>query len=1007
MFEETFSKYSLQSKMADFNRLSRKKDVNPRNQIVSLLVVALIAGSSFFLAKRVTQPVHVAEKSNAAAMNSVRIMNVYYIPVESPWVNKPQSLLDLKDSLKIYLAAGSQFHQDPTKQVVTFDEVVPAYTRLAKRTVVPDNDPYTEQLNNMKAILTDSSNGKNICDLVNEQNIDQVWLWADTDFDKAKQYEFTILNNSSNYGDRRMAEICGNRKSFVVMGFAMNSPIENAVHSFTHFLEILTKNLQGEDLFFGRYEGIKYNAQGEGPNFHSIAYPPYKLSESCGNIHTPPNIPLDPATNTYTAYDYANLTVVDNSCQNWRPDGTGVKTPISAKTWAQISIPAAPTVIRVDQKYYIWWMQNFNHESSGLLFNGKKIPTWWDFVSETDKKISTYMSNNYWMNPELKAPVTSSETAFCTNESGTYSSCTYTPGSTTLGASTENNNVLAATTYGDMALVTVSYGSATSTVLSVTFCGDAMTRVGTGPFSGAGTKNEMWYKLTPQSGVCPVTVKFSADPGQRVVSTTIFNNIDQVVPVTGFTTGGLASGFTANPGAITATLTGAKDSLMICGYAHYSEQSNPPSGNFATANTGTTQLWTFKQAKYSSGAPVNTWAGLGAGVQRLNPNQSTTLSWKTVKSQPNSYTCANFNVKPFATTVTTPTTTVDVKAQASNGPVTLPYKSSLTISWSSTLATSCTASGAWTGTKGISGSQVIAGVVASGTYTLTCNGVSDSVSVVVIPPKVDLKIGTSDGPFTVPYNGSFTLSWTAPGATSCTASGAWTGTKLASGSLLVGAVTANKTYTLTCNGGTDSINVVVSFPPTAPIVDIKADGLDRISGRGQFTTVLSWKTVGATSCKALGGWAGVKPINGSETVTIVVYPAKPVTKNFVLQCVNAAGSTWYDNVFVVVEPINTLLPVTSAKMFVNGFDDTLMATGSGVFGAGVQQKLYIAKGSTPTLTLSVVGLNCTAPWLTTPPDTKIPASYVMPAITSTTTYSMTCLDYKSVPRTVTVDANVR
>ncbi|MBP7118774.1 hypothetical protein KBA63_01700, partial [Candidatus Woesebacteria bacterium] len=221
------------------------------------------------------------------------------------------------------------------------------------------------------------------------------------------------------------------------------------------------------------------------------------------------------------------------------------------------------------------------------------------------------------------------------------------------------------------------------------------------------------------------------------------------------------------------------------------------------------------------------------------------------------------------------------------------------------------------------------------------------------------------------------------------------------------AVTANKTYTLTCNGGTDSINVVVSFPPTAPIVDIKADGRDRISGRGQFTTVLSWKTVGATSCKALGGWAGVKPINGSETVTIVVYPAKPVTKNFVLQCVNAAGSTWYDNVFVVVEPINTLLPVTSAKMFVNGFDDTLMATGSGVFGAGVQQKLYIAKGSTPTLTLSVVGLNCTAPWLTTPPDTKIPASYVMPAITSTTTYSMTCLDYKSVPRTVTVDANVR
>ena len=46
MFEETFPKYSLQSKMADFNRLRGKKNINPRNQIVSLLVVALIAGSS-------------------------------------------------------------------------------------------------------------------------------------------------------------------------------------------------------------------------------------------------------------------------------------------------------------------------------------------------------------------------------------------------------------------------------------------------------------------------------------------------------------------------------------------------------------------------------------------------------------------------------------------------------------------------------------------------------------------------------------------------------------------------------------------------------------------------------------------------------------------------------------------------------------------------------------------------------------------------------------------------
>lgn len=276
-----------------------------------------------------------------------------------------------------------------------------------------------------------------------------------------------------------------------------------------------------------------------------------------------------------------------------------------------------------------------------------------------------------------------------------------------------------------------------------------------------------------------------------------------------------------------------------------------------------------------------------------------------------------------------------------------------------------------------------------------------------VPVTANIKIGTSDGPVTVNSGSSVALTWTSTGATGCTASGSWTGTKLANGSETIAAITANKTFTITCNGVSDSISVVIALPPTAPTVDIKADGLDRVSGRGQMTTVLSWKTVGATSCKALGGWTGVKPVNGSETVTIAVYPAKPVTKNFVLQCVNAAGSTWYDNVFVVVEPINTLLPVTEAKIFVNGYDDTLMATGSGVFGAGVQQKMYLAKGTAPSLTVHVVGLTCTAPWITTPLSYRSPTAYLQPAISATTTFSMTCLDLKNVPRTVSVTANVR
>ena len=62
-----------------------------------------------------------------------------------------------------------------------------------------------------------------------------------------------------------------------------------------------------------------------------------------------------------------------------------------------------------------------------------------------------------------------------------------------------------------------------------------------------------------------------------------------------------------------------------------------------------------------------------------------------------------------------------------------------TLSWSSTHATNCSASGSWSGDKSTSGSETISGEVAgSNTYELTCLGVrgerSASVSVEITGP---------------------------------------------------------------------------------------------------------------------------------------------------------------------------------------------------------------------------------------------------------------------------------
>jgi len=44
-----------------------------------------------------------------------------------------------------------------------------------------------------------------------------------------------------------------------------------------------------------------------------------------------------------------------------------------------------------------------------------------------------------------------------------------------------------------------------------------------------------------------------------------------------------------------------------------------------------------------------------------------------------------------------------------------------TLTWSSTGATSCVASGGWSGTKATSGTQTLPAITASATYNLTCN----------------------------------------------------------------------------------------------------------------------------------------------------------------------------------------------------------------------------------------------------------------------------------------------
>lgn len=65
-------------------------------------------------------------------------------------------------------------------------------------------------------------------------------------------------------------------------------------------------------------------------------------------------------------------------------------------------------------------------------------------------------------------------------------------------------------------------------------------------------------------------------------------------------------------------------------------------------------------------------------------------------------------------TIAAPTVTLTASPTVAVAPA------SITLTWSSTEASTCTASGGWSGTKALSGTQTILGVSASTTYTLTC-----------------------------------------------------------------------------------------------------------------------------------------------------------------------------------------------------------------------------------------------------------------------------------------------
>ena len=318
-----------------------------------------------------------------------------------------------------------------------------------------------------------------------------------------------------------------------------------------------------------------------------------------------------------------------------------------------------------------------------------------------------------------------------------------------------------------------------------------------------------------------------------------------------------------------------------------------PTGSSANLTWSSLNATSCSGTNFSTGGALNNSTGVSTGA--LFSSQTYTI------------TCdngSNSDSDPVTVNVAGSPPVVTISANPTSGTVDVVNPS---LTWSATNSpTSCTASGDWSGSKAVSGTNVSQGVltvVKTYTYTLSCSNASGtgsaSASVVVTSATPAPSVSLSVSPASITSGGNSTLTWTTSNATSCNAGASpansqWNGAKALNngspGQTITG-ITTTTLFSLTCNGaggtGADSKTVTVTATPV-PVVTISANPT---SGTVDVVNPsLTWSATNSpTSCTASGDWSGSKAVSGTNVSQGVLTVVKTYT--YTLTCSNSGGTS--------------------------------------------------------------------------------------------------------------------